>query len=186
MADQHPHLRCADADRERVVEELREHYAAGRLTLEEFQERSDTAYAAKTFGDLAGITSDLPAAALEPVPRRSAPRISPGVRRAWGSWFTVSLICTVIWLLSVLSGGELVYFWPMWVMGPWGIMLLVGTLGGRGGRGGDQQRQVEGDDRSQRRLEQHRRRSELPHERRHDRHRHDQRHRRNGPHGEVH
>jgi uncharacterized protein DUF1707 len=54
-------LRAADRDRDRVAEVLREHYAVGRLTMEEFDERSTAAAKAKTLGDLRVLTSDLPA-----------------------------------------------------------------------------------------------------------------------------
>jgi hypothetical protein len=55
-----PDMRAGDADRERLVEQLREHHAAGRLTLEEFDERMTKAYAAKTYGELRTLTRDLP------------------------------------------------------------------------------------------------------------------------------
>src|SRR5438045_3915522 len=55
-----PGMRAGDVDRERVVTLLREHHAAGRLTLDEFEERMRQAYDAKTFGDLAALTRDLP------------------------------------------------------------------------------------------------------------------------------
>ena len=47
-----PRIRASDADRDRTAALLREHLAAGRLTAEEFNERLDKAYAAKTLGDL--------------------------------------------------------------------------------------------------------------------------------------
>lgn len=53
-------VRIGDAERERVATGLREHYAHGRLTLEEFQQRLDAVFAAKTDTDLAKITADLP------------------------------------------------------------------------------------------------------------------------------
>lgn len=53
-------LRIGDAEREAAAASLREHYAHGRLTIEEFQQRLDTAFAARTDLDLAKITSDLP------------------------------------------------------------------------------------------------------------------------------
>jgi hypothetical protein len=53
-------LRVGDADREAVATSLREHYADGRLNLEEFQERLDATFAARTDRDLHRITSDLP------------------------------------------------------------------------------------------------------------------------------
>jgi hypothetical protein len=59
MATQ-PSLRIGDAEREAVAAELREHYAHGRLTLEEFNQRLDAVFAAKTQSDLSRITRDLP------------------------------------------------------------------------------------------------------------------------------
>ena len=55
-----PDMRAGDADREHLVEQLREHHAAGRLTLDEFDERMTKAYAAKTYGELRTLTRDLP------------------------------------------------------------------------------------------------------------------------------
>lgn len=53
-------LRIGDADRDAVVASLREHFAQGRLTLDEFQQRLGAVFSAKTGDDLARITSDLP------------------------------------------------------------------------------------------------------------------------------
>ncbi|CAM5733362.1 hypothetical protein SALBM311S_02981 [Streptomyces alboniger] len=58
-----PELRASDADRERVTEVLRDALAEGRLDMEEFEERLDATYKARTYGDLAPITRDLPSAA---------------------------------------------------------------------------------------------------------------------------
>jgi len=55
-----PQMRASDADRERLVEQLREHHAAGRLTLDEFEERMRKAYESRTYGDLRVLTRDLP------------------------------------------------------------------------------------------------------------------------------
>jgi hypothetical protein len=55
-----PGLRISDADREAAAAAMREHYALGRLTLEEFQRRLDSVFAAKTDIDLGLITRDLP------------------------------------------------------------------------------------------------------------------------------
>ncbi len=57
-------LRASDADRDRTVEALATASAEGRLTLEEYSQRSEAALAAKTLGDLAGLTADLPDSAL--------------------------------------------------------------------------------------------------------------------------
>jgi hypothetical protein len=69
-------VRASDAERERVVSDLRDHCAAGRLTLEEFSQRVDEAYSAKTRGELAHVTRELPAASTQAPdrPRRKARR----------------------------------------------------------------------------------------------------------------
>jgi hypothetical protein len=135
-----PKIRASDADRDRTAALLREHLAAGRLTSEEFNERLDKAYAAKTMGELDQLLEDLPGIDLYQLPDRSverrgggspfglpwllAPRtrsgISPAWRAAWGSWATVSLIAFVAWLLSGHPGN----LWFLWVAGPYGIILF--------------------------------------------------------------
>ncbi|GAA0651051.1 DUF1707 domain-containing protein [Streptomyces thermocarboxydovorans] len=63
-----PDLRASDADRERVADILREALAEGRLDMEEFGERLDATYKARTYGELEPITRDLPnAGAAAPV-----------------------------------------------------------------------------------------------------------------------
>ncbi|MFD1661948.1 DUF1707 domain-containing protein [Streptomyces caeni] len=59
-----PELRASDADRERVAEVLRDALAEGRLDMEEFEERLEAAYKARTYGELAPITRDLPSAGV--------------------------------------------------------------------------------------------------------------------------
>lgn len=63
-----PDLRASDADRERVAEVLRDALAEGRLDMEEFQERLDATYQARTYGELAPITRDLPASGATVAP----------------------------------------------------------------------------------------------------------------------
>jgi hypothetical protein len=53
-------VRASDEDRDRVVVALKEHCAAGRLTLDELPDRVERAYAATTLGELAELTRDLP------------------------------------------------------------------------------------------------------------------------------
>jgi hypothetical protein len=53
-------LRVSDADRDRALAALSEHYQAGRLTLEEFEERSEQTLKSKTAGELTGLFTDLP------------------------------------------------------------------------------------------------------------------------------
>jgi hypothetical protein len=140
-----PRIRASDADRDRTAALLREHLAAGRLTDEEFNERLDKTYAAKTLGDLDQLLSDLPGIDLYHLPDHSverrgpsgfglpwllAPRgargISPAWRAAWGSWVTVSLVAFLAWLLS----GHPANLWFLWVGGVYGIILAGRWLSG--------------------------------------------------------
>lgn len=132
-------LRAGDEDRDRTSAALREAYAEGRLTHEEFESRLGDAQQARTFGELARLTSDLPATrppASSPVvpvdDERSRRR--KGMRAAWASWLGVSVMVNVIWLATWISeGGDAPGYWPIWVMGPWGAAMLIATLaGGRG------------------------------------------------------
>jgi hypothetical protein len=53
-------LRVSDAERDATIHTLGEHAAVGRLTLDELEDRAGQALAARTRGDLAALTSDLP------------------------------------------------------------------------------------------------------------------------------
>jgi Domain of unknown function (DUF1707) len=53
-------VRASDSDRERTLSALRDHTAAGRLSLDEFAERAASVYAARTLQELATTTADLP------------------------------------------------------------------------------------------------------------------------------
>jgi hypothetical protein len=130
-------LRASDADREQFVEALRRHHAEGRLTTEELSERTERAYAARTFGDLDALATDLPPiqpSAPAPAPGRPASAElparmrSPGPERAAAKaalvrsilWYgLLSLVLLVVWLMS---GRD--YFWPVWPV--LGFMLLLG------------------------------------------------------------
>jgi uncharacterized membrane protein len=142
-----PQLRASDEDRDRAAALLREHHALGRLTAEEFSERLDNTFAARTIGDIDGLLRDLPSidlyrlpdakltrqprqAQIQPVRRRGR---SSGWRAVWGVYATVNLICFVVWCLSGFG-----YPWFLWVAGPWGAALAGAYLSfgpGRPGRG---------------------------------------------------
>jgi hypothetical protein len=132
-----PRIRASDADRDRTAALLREHHAAGRLTADEFQERLDKVYKAKTLGELDDLLADLPAIDLYKLPDASLDRgrrggsgppplpwmmtrLTPAWRAALGSWLSVSLIAFFVWLLS----GHPANLWFLWVAGPYGLILL--------------------------------------------------------------
>jgi hypothetical protein len=55
-----PGVVVGDSDRERAVAELREHFASGRLTLDEFSTRTERALAARSRSDLRATLAGLP------------------------------------------------------------------------------------------------------------------------------
>jgi hypothetical protein len=86
-------LRVSDAERDVTLKVLNEHAAVGRLTLDELEERAERALVAKTRGDLAALTSDLPD---ERAPARQAERSSAG----GGGRKPVR------WLIAVMAGSH--------------------------------------------------------------------------------
>lgn len=88
--EQRPDLRASDADRDRIAARLGGAMAVGCLTSTEYAERLDAAYAARTLGELAPLTrdlpdSDLPDADVETVGRAEvAARFSKVIRS--GRW----------------------------------------------------------------------------------------------------
>jgi hypothetical protein len=67
------YLRASTADRESAVEVLKAGYAEGRLSKEEYDGRAEQAFTARTLGDLARVTADLPGGSLDTPAWRSAP-----------------------------------------------------------------------------------------------------------------
>jgi hypothetical protein len=95
-------VRIGDAERESAVSALGEHYAAGRLTKEEFDERAAVAWSARTSGDVAPLFTDLPQLQAPPV-RRAQPRR--------GSWRLAMGLWWVFVLLMVLAvAGQVPWF----------------------------------------------------------------------------
>jgi Domain of unknown function (DUF1707) len=91
MADSEPghevarsELRASHEDRDRVVELLRVSAGDGRLTAEELDQRLELAMTARTYGELAKLVSDLPAAGSAAAPG-PAPRVKDVVRIECGS-----------------------------------------------------------------------------------------------------
>ena len=103
-----PDLRIGDADREAAAARLREHYAQGRLTLEEFNQRLDAAFAATTQSQLNALTRDLPRVAVPPATppvaaasagRERARREHRSGFRARRSMIPVIIAALTAWLL---------------------------------------------------------------------------------------
>jgi hypothetical protein len=119
--------RASDAERDRVVDTLREHAAEGRLTVEELDERSAAALAARTRADLAGLTSDLPRARRPRAPGAAQREFRDHLR----SYLAVMALLVAIWALTGMG-----YFWPIWPALGWGIGVFshAGAVRSRPGR----------------------------------------------------
>jgi Domain of unknown function (DUF1707) len=110
-------IRASDRDRDVVVDGLRDAYIAGRLTLEEFNERTSAAYTGRTWGELRKLTEDLPSQPVlgmdvpdrqpdaEDLLLRTPPAISPqpGSRPAQRGRPGAMVPFVVFWLIVVLA-----------------------------------------------------------------------------------
>jgi hypothetical protein len=128
-------MRAGDADRQSVADQLKAALDEGRLDLHEYDERLQQAYGAKTYGELAPLLTDLPAAAAPtPLAGQAKAQADHLTRRwllhVWSSYLPAVAITTAIWLISSVSSQEWLYFWPIWVAGPWGLVMLWQTVGG--------------------------------------------------------
>jgi len=119
-------IRIGDAERDEVASQLREHYAAGRLTAEEFDERLEACLAARTGGDLHRLTVDLPRLGRTPAPRRPG----SGWVSAWRHWAAVSMIVWAIWAVAAATGDGFTDPWPLWVSGIWAAVLVARMVRG--------------------------------------------------------
>jgi hypothetical protein len=125
-------LRVGDADRKAVVAELQKHYVEGRLTSEELGERVTHALAARTFGDLRELLSDLPALEDSLAQRDPAAPYADQPHR-WhgyelGSPFgLVMLAIGLIVILSIVllatTGARFFFPWPLLI---WGFFFIGG------------------------------------------------------------
>lgn len=107
-------MRIGDAERETATAELGDHFAAGRLTLDELHERIDLALAARTQGQLVRVMSDLPPARREPrapaapapgqPPRGDSPRPASSGASHDGRLAAVSLLllAMLIWVFTAV------------------------------------------------------------------------------------
>ncbi len=143
-------IRASDADREHIVEILREAYSTGRLTLDEFDERTTLAFAAKTWGGLRDLTRDLPQQArleipqpepqIKPARDKPLPVSAPPPRRRLSPMLPI----LVIWLGIALTAREPYAFIPVLVILFMLLRLATRPLGshppGPGQRPGDHDR----------------------------------------------
>lgn len=119
--------RVSDAEREQAAGRLRRHFAAGRLSAEELEERVVRAYAARTRSELAPLLADLP---RRPVRHLAAnvDRAQRALFRAHAASYAAAGVGSVgVW--ELLGAGP---FWPGFLLVPWGVAVGGHALGSRG------------------------------------------------------
>ncbi|MFC0007119.1 DUF1707 SHOCT-like domain-containing protein [Micromonospora siamensis] len=92
-------------------------------------------------GAVVGSEGAYPVASVTPEPPSRMAPVTPGggpvtggagqwLLEEWSPWLRVAAILTAIWLLSSLGDRDIDGYWPAWVLGPWGAVLLFRTAGG--------------------------------------------------------
>ena len=123
MSDQ---LRLSDAERELAAADLGEHFAQGRLTLDEHAERLDRIWAARTRGEIPPIFADLPSAYAARAPRGFGSSARE-VRRRHG-WVR-GLPAPVVVVLAILFVVAVVTHLPVFLIG---LLVWFGLVRNRG------------------------------------------------------
>jgi hypothetical protein len=137
-------MRASDRDRQEVVDRLRSAVQDGRLQMDEFVDRVGLAYQAQTYGDLAPLCADLPAAGSKQLAAPPAPAalvcgpwrgvladLPTTLKVLWTIWLAAVAINVMVWVLVSGTTAHLLYPWPLWVAGPWGAALFAISAGAR-------------------------------------------------------
>ena len=130
-------LRAADADRQKVADQLKAALDEGRLSLHEYDDRVRDAYGAKTYQELLVLVADLPkpglsaaevAARRKAEARREARRMPTALIVLWTIWGALALVNLVVFgLVEATVVGD-IYPWPAWLIVP-GAALAAVTVG---------------------------------------------------------
>ena len=111
------HLRMSDADREEAAAELGEHFAQGRLTADEYAERLDRVWAARTRGELTPLFRDLPGRYGPPAPARESSARRPTYWSGGMSPWRRGLPTPLVVVLAVLVVLTVVTHLPLILVG---------------------------------------------------------------------
>jgi len=107
-------IRIGNAEREQAAASIAEHFSAGRLDAEEFEERTRAVYAARTERDLAPLFADLPSGpGPKPEPAAEKRRQRIPMRMLLG---IVLLVLCVAWIaiVHVPPFFVIAFFWLFW------------------------------------------------------------------------
>jgi hypothetical protein len=103
LSSGYSNMRASTADRESVVDVLKVAFAEGRLTQEECEQRAGQAFGARTYGELATLTADLPAGTLgTPVLPRSGDQLAPS-SRPMNRMAVASLVIALMPVIPILA-----------------------------------------------------------------------------------
>ncbi|MGH3995134.1 MAG: DUF1707 SHOCT-like domain-containing protein [Pseudonocardiaceae bacterium] len=122
-------IRASDVDRKTTQDRLHWAHAEGLISLGEFDSRVREAWDARTRGELAKVTADLPLPGSTTPARKSAFAPNSGgtaMRVLFLVWLSASVVNLMIWGILVLTLGDWIYPWWVWVAAPPGAVL--GTL----------------------------------------------------------
>ncbi|WP_344649693.1 DUF1707 domain-containing protein, partial [Cryptosporangium japonicum] len=119
MDSDRPPVRASDKDRERVVELLRQHTSEGRLTIEEYEQRVETAYATKTVAELRPLLADLPVPLDEVLPAAAVVKPARPAEHFDG-WVRYAVIAAAVFLMlgALVAASRGVFaVWPLLLIG---------------------------------------------------------------------
>ena len=125
-------MRASDADRDAVLSDLSEHFQAGRLTAEEFEDRTGQALSSRTWGELRDLLRDLPASPSGPqVPAAATTGAPP--QRPFGLTVLVPIaVLAGIGIAVAMSAGTTHARWGvLWLLFP--ILLIARRMTGCSG-----------------------------------------------------
>ncbi|SHN42437.1 DUF1707 SHOCT-like domain-containing protein [Cryptosporangium aurantiacum] len=124
-------LRASDSDRQRVADLLRQHTSDGRLTIEEYEQRVDAAYSARTVAELRPLLADLPVALDEVLPLRTPAPAAPVPWRGEQAdpWIRVAVIGIAVLLVAGAVAAASRGFFALWPL----LLIGIFMFGGRGG-----------------------------------------------------
>jgi hypothetical protein len=123
-------LRAGHADREQVIGILKAAFVHGRLTKDELGMRVGRALAARTYGDLAALTADIPAepAATAPTRRPAQARRWPLARAAAGSGGCLVIAFGAVQLINLADPGATPGSIPKALIGPLFLVLFSAVI----------------------------------------------------------
>jgi hypothetical protein len=143
-------MRASHADREQVIEVLKDAFVHGRLNRDQLDARAGQALAARTYAELAAVTADIPPAPAAPAPAapvRPAPApavpgptrpLVPARRRplasvAAGSGSCLVLAAAAVWASFILDpggpGADRTWAGLMLMLGLYAVVAGVWILG---------------------------------------------------------